>query len=323
MAERLFVIRSQNATMKVIENDIKPVNSRFYSGFLMPVSITFPRISEHHGLGGNYHARWLSFEGVINLAGLDETLFTFQRNVTRDIFAGYEIKTDLYLECSKEKLDLIERSRTGDLPLKIRTTVFLEIHNSLMDIRRGLADERNEDNDGRSLLTSIESFYVEIDLKIGKSHWVENILSAIYEPFMLIQVPRTNSIENSTSLAELSKAEEYFLLGDYDKVVGHCRSALQPIREKHKNLKEWIKNGKDLKDWGEGVVFSTYQWLDSQNRLLADITNKTHHTEPLSFGHFSRSDAEAIFLVTVGVISVSERIAPVGKLDNVGTSKSS
>lgn len=307
MAEANFVIRSQNAVAKINESQIKVLNSRFCPGIVIPFSVRFPKINEHFNWNELRKARWNSFQGSLNFGKSDEPLFFFCKEVNRDIIDNYEISFDLQVDLTLEKLHQIEKARSSDLELKVSANIFLEIQNDYTKrIISLFTDKEDRDNKELNFFTSIEQFQVDLNFKIAKSFWVEDILPKIYKPFRLIQVPVVNSRIGKSSLEELLKAEEYFLSGDYDKVVAHCRASLDPIRKKFKGLREWIKSGKTMEDWSDGIKFTTLQWLDSQFRLLADITNKSHHAEPRSFGHFSRGDAEAIYLVTTGVVSLGE-----------------
>jgi hypothetical protein len=307
MAEVNFVIRSQNAVAKINESQISVINSRFFPGISIPFSIRFPKITEQNQWDNLRKGRWNSFEGSLHFAGIDEAIFYFNKSVHRDIFENFEIHSDLLMELGAEKLSQIERIRSGDLELKLRGTVHIEIQKDYRNRMAALfTDQPGRENNEIDFFTSFEQFQIELSFKIAKSFWVETILSKIFKPFRLIQIPMVNSRMGKTSLEELLKAEEYFLSGDYDKVVAHCRVALDPIRKKFKSLQEWVKNGKTMEDWSDGIKFTTLQWLDYQFKLLADITNKSHHAEPRSFGHFSRSDAEAIYLVTAGVITMGE-----------------
>jgi hypothetical protein len=309
MAESNFVIRSHNAVAKVNESQIRVINSRFYPGIIIPFSILFPKLTEHNDWNKGRRGRWNSFEGSLSFAGIDEPISFFDKNIRRDLFDNYEIHSDVHLELPIEKLNQIERIRNGDLELKLRVTIHIEIQKDYRPRMISLfSDQLNRENEELDFFTSLEQFQVELNFKIVKSFWVEAILSKIFKPFRLIQVPIVDSRMGKTSLEELLKAEEYFLSGDYDKVVAHCRVALDPIRKKFKTLQEWVKNGKTMEDWSDGIKFTTWQWLDYQFKLLADISNKSHHAEPRSFGHFSRTDAEAIYLVTAGVITIGESV---------------
>lgn len=309
MAEINFVIHSKNAVAKIKESEIRIINSRFCRGIVIPFSILFPKITDQQDWNSFRKGRWNSFDGSVNLEGINEAIFFFNNTVNRDLFDDFDINSDLILELTPEKIHQIEKIRSGDLELKLRANIHLEFQNDYKTRLISLLNNKpNRENDELNFFTTITKFPVELNFRIAKSFWVESILSNIYKPFRLIQIPIINSRIGKACVEELLKAEEYFLNGDYDKVVAHCRVALDPIRKKFNGLKDWIKSGKSLEDWSDGTKFTTHQWLDYQFKLLADITNKTHHAEPFSFGHFSRADAEAIYLVTAGVVSMGERV---------------
>ncbi len=46
----------------------------------------------------------------------------------------------------------------------------------------------------------------------------------------------------SKSLDELIHAQEYFAKGEYDKAVGHCRSAIEPIKKNLSKLRASIES---------------------------------------------------------------------------------
>ncbi len=153
-------------------------------------------------------------------------------------------------------------------------------------------------------MTDLTSAYCNISFEIPQSQWITKHLPALgWDSSRLIELPAANELipeEYSQSLAELDKANEYFTKGDYDKVVAHCRSAIDPIRKKMPELKTMITS-KSSYEWIDSVNESTFNWLDKLLKETGNFASKTHHTP--STGHFSRHDAQVVQMITIAIIA--------------------
>jgi hypothetical protein len=155
-----------------------------------------------------------------------------------------------------------------------------------------------------NVLTDLSSAYCNINFEIPHSQWISKHLPALgWASSTLIELPCANELipkEYSQSLAELSKANEYFTNGDYDKVVAHCRSAIEPIKEKLPSLKNNIESRHEF-DWIKKINESTFNWLDIVIKGTSSFSSKAHHAP--SIGHFSRHDAQVVQLITTAIIA--------------------
>lgn len=308
MAESIFSLRSENATVRVDEGKIKPINSKLFKGIIVPLSIHFKKITDRHNHNLELAGRWLSVTGKIELALTGDVIFYFHKQVNREIFAGHAINTEIHFEFTQEKIDAIESIRTKDLELNFNASINLEIFNDINGIVvDALSDVEKGNLSNSRLISRFEDHVTELRLKIAKSHWVEDILSVIYKPFRLVQVPSLKGRYSKSILSELRKAEDYYVSGDFDKTVSHCRSALEGIKKKFPGLREKVRVH-DMKEWRNDITGVTLKWLDDLLKVQSDITNQAHHADPISFDIFSRRDAESIYLVTVAVILLGNSI---------------
>ena len=150
-----------------------------------------------------------------------------------------------------------------------------------------------------------------VNFQIPQSYWINKVLPQIgHDSLRLIELPSLSRIipeEYSRSVKELDEAKRYFLHGDYDKAVGHCRSALDPFKAKRDEVKTFIKSKSELA-WINEVLDATDEWLNKLIKSTSRLTSKSHHIP--STGHFDRSDAEIIMMITVALI------AYIGKLES-------
>jgi len=91
---------------------------------------------------------------------------------------------------------------------------------------------------------------------------------------------------------ELVQAQDYFMQGDYDKVVEHCRNALEPLKKLLPEIKTLLTNSKY--EWITEVGKATYEWIDKIYKKTRDVSSIPHH--PPSIGHFSRFEAHGIMI---------------------------
>ena len=150
-----------------------------------------------------------------------------------------------------------------------------------------------------------------INFEIPQSDWIKNMLPQLgHDSFRLIELPGTSQViptEYASSLKELEAAKKYFLNGDFDKTVGHCRSAIEPFKPKKDQIKTFIKYKSEL-SWANDILEATDTWLLRLVRSTSQLTSKPHHMP--SVGHFDRTEAEIIMMATTAII------AYIGKLEN-------
>ena len=133
----------------------------------------------------------------------------------------------------------------------------------------------------------------------------------------LIEVPIPEKIVPEifqNALIELDNAQRYFIEGDYDKVAGHCKNAIQllpeslPLDLKDISRPSFNDKVKKFSEQHLSRVLSKSKRESLGNMMKATwaLTSKAHHPSPLK--SFNRADAEAIMLITTALL------AYVGKL---------
>lgn len=131
-----------------------------------------------------------------------------------------------------------------------------------------------------------------------------------YGKIKIIEISVSEKIipENfENAFKELEQAQKYWLEGDYDKVVAHCRNLLDLIPTLIKidlsdiekpsfidKIKKFLDNFPDTL-----LTKSKRENLEKIIKSLWDLTTIPHHSAPL--GYFNRADVQFI-LTTVTLI---------------------
>jgi hypothetical protein len=152
------------------------------------------------------------------------------------------------------------------------------------------------------------TFY--INFTVPRSHWADKILPSLgYGKVELIEIPIPEKIIPDifkNALDQLIQGRNYFLQGDYDKAVEHCRNALEPLRNKDllASIKALLTDSKY--EWVTEVGEATFDWIDKIYKKTRDITNIPHH--PPLIGYFGRFEANAILMVTTALLSYTGKL---------------
>lgn len=220
--------------------------------------------------------------------------------LTRNISGQTVYEEYLNFPLTNEVVNKIEKYRIG------KVTFWLQIYFQI-----GLYEEVTL-NDGsvRSFMVGTETALGQIQFEIEQSRWVNSILPKLgHLSYKLIEIPLASQVlpaEYGASLAELEEARKYFDLGDYDKAVAHCRSAIDPFKQiKTRELREFVESKSEL-EWINTVVDSTGDWLDKILKATSGFASKTHHLP--SVGHFGRTDAEILMMITTAIIAYVGKI---------------
>jgi len=214
-----------------------------------------------------------------------------------------EIPLDFY------RLKRIEERRQDDIRFQLLGFALVAEHPS---------SSPNEQQEHRRDVEGFAAAQFEIYFDIPQSHWVGEILPGLgYGRFELIEVPIPEGIVPEIfhkALQELKEAQRYFIQGDYDKAVAHCRNVVDLIP------RTYLPN--DKRPFGPKIQEFLGQYLPfisgSKRKFLETMVNsvwgtcsdavhpQTDSVSPSNY--FNRADAEAIRLVTTALI------AYVGKL---------
>lgn len=221
----------------------------------------------------------------------------------RSVYFTNDNQLTLHFPIEKEKLAILEKHRKKDIDLGISITLTTALYTSV-------AGSSGHEED---VLSKFSWASGEILFKLSQSEWINLLPKLGFKAFELVEIPSSNELigkEFDASLVELKQAKHYLNSGDYDKVVAHCRTALEPIRGRFPNLKDHVKKNLSS-EWLEIANNATLEWLDKIFKFQADITNKTHHVP--SIGHFSKNEAEGIYLLTVATISIGGNLESIIK----------
>ena len=157
-----------------------------------------------------------------------------------------------------------------------------------------------------------------ITFSIPQSYWINEILPRLgYGKIKLIEVPIPEKIVPrifKKALEEIQQSQRYFLEGDYDKVVAHCRNAVQLIPEAlpidlssaerptfNDKVKIFLKEHLSL-----FLSDTKRESLEKMIKATWNLSSIPHHPSPP--GYFNRADGEAILQITTILL------AYVGKL---------
>ena len=127
------------------------------------------------------------------------------------------------------------------------------------------------------------------------------VLAIGYGKVYIIEIPFPEKIEAETfknAQEELNQAQNYIIKGDYDKVVEHCRNALETQKKIIPALKNLLTNSKY--EWIDSVNQTTFEWIDKIYKKTRDISAIPHHTP--SVGHFDKFEAMSILMVTTSLL---------------------
>ncbi|HJH27191.1 MAG TPA: hypothetical protein C5S37_10620 [Methanophagales archaeon] len=296
---------------------ISGVGGPEYPQLHIPVEFTL-RPSEKKGKIKAYSLLWLRsslhIENIKIGEGFSEPIAEYSWPHLSPRQISIEIPLDHY------RIEKIEERRQGDIQFRLSGSALIAEHPS---IAKAGPNERQE------YKTDVENFTTgnfNITFSIPQSHWIDKILPGLgYGKVKLIEVPIPEKIVPDTfqkALTELQESQRYFVEGDYDKVVAHCRSAVQLIPAARpidlSGLDKPSFNGKVREFLKQNL--STFL-TNSKQEFIENIIKATwklgsipHHPSS-SLGYFNRADAEAIMLVTTALL------AYVGKLLKQGEEK--
>lgn len=194
---------------------------------------------------------------------------------------------------NEKSIKAIENNRKGDPSFQVELTVLFStyIKTEIVGQIINIHDCLNKDK-------------TDLNFKIPKSIWVENIFPKLgYHSLKLVEIPLNHKIINEAYadiIFEFNQAEEYYNKQDFNKCVAHCRNVLDAL---HRNLIK-IKKGVDSETafkWLKNIDKSTLTWIDDIDKANSSLTSKSHHSGQKE--KFTRQQAEAIYLVVLGLIN--------------------
>jgi hypothetical protein len=278
---------------------ISGVGGPAYPRLIIPVEFTL-RPAEDKGKIKAYSLLWLQsglyIENIKIGEGFSGPIAEYSWPHVSPHQISIEIPLDLY------RLEKIEERRRDDIQFRLSSDALVAEHPSIPKAGPNEQQEYRRDVEG------FTKGHFEITFSIPQSHWVDKILPGLgYGKVKLIEIPIPEKIVPDTiknAQEELVQAQDYFVQGDYDKAVEHCRNALEPLKELLPEIKTLLRNSKF--EWVEEVGQATYDWIDKIYKKTRDVSSIPHH--PPSIGHFSRFEAQAILMVTIALLSYSGKL---------------
>ena len=289
------------------ENAITGEGGPDYPRLVIPIKFTLVPDPEH---GKAYTLLWLKVNLILNHKKIAESnaepLAEYSWRTASSRQLRIEVPVDFY------RLSRIEEKRIGDIEFRLDGSALIA-ENQIM---------KNEVSGGnQNLEEKVEKFSkgsFQIDFKILQSHWINKVLPGLgYGTIKIIEVPIPEKIIPGifqNALIELENAQKYFIEGDYDKVAGHCRNAVQLIPESlildltgisRPSFNDKVKKFSD-QHLSNVLSKSKREALGSMMKAAWALTSKAHHPSPSK--SFNRADAEAVMLITTALL------AYVGKL---------
>lgn len=201
-----------------------------------------------------------------------------------------------------ETLFYIEKHRQGDLPASVKITVQVAIKEDVPTTRPDVT---------RPVIRDFECPQAQQYFNIAHSLWVNKILPGLgYNAGALVEIPAVSILlpkEYAIAKDELREATRYFITGQYDTAVAHCRSAIDPINKQFSNIRQNLKSDSKFK-WLKAQYSTTYNFIDGILGGNYSIANKGHHAP--SYGNFGRAEAETIIGTTTLLLSYFGKIIP-------------
>lgn len=304
MPEGRFTCNDAEIKFHFDSSSVSADKGQFTAILTIPLNMVF-----HPKFGGN--APKNGPKGLFcHLVGLEAKL-KFQNSIVatdssfpnRPVYFTNDNPVSISFPIEKEKIAILEKHRKKDIDLSLSISLVTALYS-------GIKTSSGQEED---VISKFSWANGETTFKFSQSEWISLLPKLGFKAFELVEVPISNELiaaEFAQSIAELKQAKHYLDSGDYDKVVAHCRTALEPIRGRFPNLKDHVKKNLSS-DWIDTVNNATLEWLDKIFKFQADITNKTHHVP--SIGHFSKNEAEAVYLLTVATISIGGNLESIVK----------
>lgn len=305
MSRGSFVLYSTNQEINITVDQVSGSGGADAPSLNIPVKIDFNAIQR-----GGFNDAKQAFEAISIKGELRATDKNFKISESVHlIHTKVNDKNSCYLTFqfpfSIENISRIEKNRKGTMPLNLNFIVQVATYENMT-----MTTAKGEKVD-KPFITGFETGQGNVQFAIEQSQWVNKVLGQMgHASYKLVELPTANAIipeEYKISLGEFEEARKYFLNGDYDKTVAHCRAALDPFSGKANlpKLKEFVKSKSEF-DWATSVLDATEVWLEKMIKATSSFTSKTHHAP--SVGHFSRTEAEIVLMITTGIVAYIGKI---------------
>jgi hypothetical protein len=232
-----------------------------------------------------------------DLSVTDQYFYASQdlKQVNWPIFMPNSLTVTFYFPLNAKTIFYIEKHRQADLSASLKITIQVAIKEDVPTSNPGVT---------RPVIRNFEISQAHQYFNIPHSVWVSRILPGLgYNAGPFVEIPAVSILlpkEYTIAKDELREATRYFVAGDYDKAVAHCRAAIEPINKEFSNIRQnFASNGKFT--WLKGQYSAAYNFIEGILSGNYSISNKSHH--PPSFGNFGRAEAETIIGTTTLLIA--------------------
>ncbi|MEQ8715803.1 MAG: hypothetical protein RIC80_22500 [Cyclobacteriaceae bacterium] len=220
--------------------------------------------------------------------------------INQKVNSGTKLYQDVKFKISSGFKTFIDQNKPFKAPVHLKFNVKMYV----MTLRTSSGSMGNE-----MKLVDIFNTNLNQDISIPYSTWNDQIVGPLYGKYDTVYVPHFDDkspYEHASN--EMKQAESYLHAGDYDKVVAHCRSALESLKRNISILKDTIES-KSENEWFDKNINLTNNWLKEIVATNQKVSNKAHH--PPSFGHFNKSSAESIYMICIALLYYTgENIKP-------------
>ncbi len=276
-------------------NEIRGDGNNINPRLIIPLKINSnnPGIIDRNGKKVKQHYKIITLSSNLYIKNSYKTLIgqSYTVNLLFNTVSRYKI-TNISIPLDFNKIEYIENNRISDANFELEINLLTAKYEPIdLDIPHEYLHILDFVDPTSSII---------IDLKIPESIWVKNILPEIgYGQYSLIEIPIPAEVESDkmkTIIKELDEAFDYFKKGDYNKVVAHCRIAIDSIPNLNKISKKWSENPK-YRDRLEAFVDEYIKnelgkekskQIVGNLALLWDICSKSVHPKKVIF---NREDA--------------------------------
>lgn len=268
MAQTRFDINEfSNSSIEIHETEISANPGVNYPRIFVTVNFHFNRLQDQDSSCTITNMASELYLKINDLKISDSSYFHPVLKVSKG-YHNYKIKFEFPFVFGT--INKVEEIRTGDLALEIRTQLQLFFQNSDTD-------------------SYFSSASTNLEFKIPRSHWVENILPSLnYGKYIILEIPlNNNSIGKAWNYIE--KAEKSFNEWNSKDVYANCREAGTLLDSM---VKTKFSENPDIKKWEK--AFSYFNGSASLNLHQEDIKKK----KPVGDFEIKKSDAEFILIST-------------------------
>lgn len=268
----------------------------------LPAQLQISALEPASGQQVGFLAQELSGSAVIGHAGGFSVPLT-PAPIQRVIMAGsFEQFVQLVFPLTGQQIEAIEQTRTGEVSLSVHLLLhYLVLAQANAAPQAALYPPRTMLDAG---LASIHA-----NLKLPQSIWVHQVLPNLgHGQTLLLEMPAfpVSALATLGEAFEAAKrAQAMFQAGDYDVAVGLCRTAVQPLRNHLKKIKDRVGDG-TAGDWAEKIGQATFEWLTIVTGKIHGVGSAALHEG--STGRFNRLDAQMILTTTFSLLAYAARL---------------